>query len=165
MIANITANLYYYQKGKLRIRNARFVVKNLYIDHDEKRYRTMNNRFPNVKWFKPSEFDSPDQPGTGHGINIILVFILDKIRISMNRRIDINSGVRTKKHNSLVGGKDDSAHLDGNAADVNCPDNNFRFSFIFWAMAYGIKRIIIYKTFIHVDVDINKPHPIIMLGE
>ena len=121
----------------------------------------MDNHFPNIKYFKPSEFDSPDQPGSGHGMNFTLVHILNMIRISMVRRIDINSGVRTKIHNGIVGGVEDSSHLDGNAADVACPDMDFRFRFIFYALRFGIKRIFIGDKYIHVDVDPIKPQPII----
>ncbi len=121
----------------------------------------MDNHFPNIKYFKPSEFDSPDQPGSGYGINFILVHILNMIRISMGRRVDVNSGVRTKKHNAIVGGVQDSAHLDGNAADVKVPDSEFQFWFIFYALRFGIKRIFIGDKYIHVDVDSAKPQPVI----
>ncbi len=124
----------------------------------------MKNRFPGIKWFKPKEFDSPDKPGSGRRINIDLVLILNKIRISIKRKIRINSGVRTPKHNKAVGGADDSTHLDGNGADVRVPDNKFRYSFIYFALLFGIKRIIIYKKHIHVDNDYSRPHPIIMYG-
>ena len=121
----------------------------------------MNNHFPNIKWFKPSEFDSPDQPGSGHGMNMDLIIILNKIRTLIKRPIIINSGVRSKARNLLVGGVTDTAHLDGNAADVHVPDNNFRFWFIYYAQQFGIIRLFIGKTYIHGDIDRNKPHPVL----
>ena len=121
----------------------------------------MRNYFVKIKYFKPSEFDSPDVPGTGIGINYDLVVILDRIRHAIGRAIIINSGVRTIKHNRLIGGVDDSENLDGNAADVNIPDSEFRYFFIFYALKYGIERLFIYERHIHVGIDHNKPHPVI----
>lgn len=125
----------------------------------------MNNNFKNIKYFRPSEFDSPDQPGSGHGMNYDFVWVLDKVRYRIKRPIRINSGVRTKKHNKFVGGTIDSSHLTGNGSDIHCPDNEFRYEFIFFAIYYGITRLIIHENYIHADNDPDKPNPILAYGK
>lgn len=128
-------------------------------------YSRKNNHFQNIKYFKPSEFDSPDRPGSGQGMNYNFVWILDKIRHKIKRPIRINSGVRSKKHNKIVGGTKDSSHLSGFAGDIHCPDDEFKYWFIFYAIYYGITRLIIHENYIHADNDPNKPHPMLMYGK
>ncbi|KKN33032.1 hypothetical protein LCGC14_0808010 [marine sediment metagenome] len=118
-----------------------------------------------IKYFRMSEFDSPDYPGSGFFMTHSLVSTLNLVRTIIKLPIVINSGVRTVKHNKFVGGKDDSSHLTGDASDVHCPGDYFRFMFIDICLVQGIKRILIYKTFIHVDIDKKKPHPIIKYME
>ena len=50
-----------------------------------------------------------------------LVRALDAIREETGLPVYINSGVRCKQHNEVVGGADDSSHLYGDAADIRCP--------------------------------------------
>jgi hypothetical protein len=104
--------------------------------------------------FKESEFDSPDDPGSGRHIDSKLVNRLDMMREFCGFPFHINSGVRTKQHNAEVGGKDNSEHLiqiDGlaHAVDIACPDSAKRYLMIQAALKYGIRRIGIGDNFIH----------------
>jgi len=63
----------------------------------------------------------------------------------------INSAFRCKKHNADVGGKKNSAHLLGCAADILCTTSASRHIILKALRAVGFNRIGIYKTFIHVD--------------
>lgn len=43
---------------------------------------------------------------------------LEVLRAYFNEPIHINSGYRSKRHNQLIGGKPESRHLTGQAADI-----------------------------------------------
>jgi uncharacterized protein YcbK (DUF882 family) len=87
-------------------------------------------------------------------INIELVNQLQKLRDNINKPIHINSGVRCLTHNRSIGSKDTSQHVKGNATDIVVTGLSID------ELAEEVKRIpmffnggiIIYNTFIHVDI-------------
>lgn len=113
-----------------------------------------------MKWFKLSEFECND----GCGFNIInLDFVsrLDDARDEAGIPFSINSGCRCIKHNAAEGGSETSSHLYGLAADIRTPDSYNRYKMLKALLSRGFTRILIYPTFIHVDVDELKPSPLI----
>lgn len=56
--------------------------------------------------------------------------ILQPLRNAMGFGIEIHSGYRTIKHNSDVGGQDNSQHLFGEACDLDCKDIMKAFNWI-----------------------------------
>ena len=59
----------------------------------------------NLKYFKLSEFDSPDQVGSGKKMNKKFLEKLDYARHNAGIPFKINSGYRTEARNTLVGGR------------------------------------------------------------
>ena len=114
-----------------------------------------------LKNFRIEEFDSPDQPGSGNLMNEEFLLILDTLRDAAGLPFIINSGYRTKYQNIKDGGKPDSAHLKGLAADIRAVNGWAKYRIIQAAMASGIKRIGIGSTFIHLDVDNTLPTSVI----
>lgn len=114
-----------------------------------------------TKNFNSKEFDSPDLEYSGLDIDFNLVLILQKIRDEIKKPIKINSGVRTVEHNKKIGGSIVSSHVRGKAVDIHVYDSYFRFQLIELALFFGIKRIGIYKTFVHLDIDLSKPQNVI----
>lgn len=88
---------------------------------------------------------------------------LDRARHIAKIPFYINSGYRCIKHNKEVGGTKESSHMIGWAADIKALDNYTRFKIIKALLEVGFKRIKIYKTFIHVDLDPNKSQNILMI--
>jgi uncharacterized protein YcbK (DUF882 family) len=89
---------------------------------------------------------------------------LDKARELAGVPFVITSGFRCPKHNKEVGGKPNSAHLRGLAADIAVADNETRYQIIYGLIKAGFKRIGIGKGFIHVDGDVvTKPFPRVWL--
>ena len=119
----------------------------------------METRATNFKYFRLSEFDSKgkdDPAGTGRFMDLEFVAKLDKARGIAWIPFKINSGYRTITHNKAVGGVPNSSHTKGLAADISCTNNRNRFLIVNALMEVGINRIIVYKTFIHCDVDPEK---------
>jgi len=114
-----------------------------------------------MRHFKIKEFVSPDLFGSGIFMKLDFLEMLDETRELADIPFIINSGYRTKKHNKKVGGKADSSHTSGNAADIKCEDSISRFKIIEAALRAGFTRIGIAKTFIHLDNDINKVQNVI----
>jgi hypothetical protein len=67
--------------------------------------------------------------------------------------ITIISGYRCPNHNQQSGGKPNSAHLRGLAADIACGTDARRFTLLSALLANGFKRLGIGKAIIHADID------------
>ena len=106
--------------------------------------------------FTLSEFDSPDKPGSGDRMDRNFVAMLDEARDIAGVSFKVTSGYRTELRNREVGGKVNSSHLVGKAADIHAPTSMLRFRIIAALIAAGFTRIGIGRTFIHVDNDSNK---------
>lgn len=119
------------------------------------------NPWDNIKHFACSEFDSSDAPGSGTLMNIEFVAILDKLREKCGFPFIINSGYRTPSHNDTVGGKSESAHTKGVAADIAVSDGIQRMLLVKHALETGINRIGVAKSFIHLDMDYTLPQNVI----
>ena len=84
-----------------------------------------------------------------------LIHVLQSVRSQYGKQIKITSGYRCKKHNAAVGGKPDSAHLKGMAADILTDNSRDRYSLL--RLLAISSRVGIGHSFIHVDVDETKP--------
>ena len=111
--------------------------------------------------FKLYEFDSPDVKGSGTLMDETFLSMIDEARTIANIPFKINSGFRTEKHNKKVKGISGSSHTMGFAADIKCTDSNSRFIILNALITVGFNRIGIYKTFIHCDIDNDKPRNVI----
>ncbi len=120
-------------------------------------------KWDGIEFFDSSEFDSPDKPGSGQGMEFKLIKKIDGIRRACGFPFFITSGFRTAEHNEKVGGKDESAHTTGKACDIKCDISNQRWQVIKWAIDFGIQRIGIGKDFIHLDTDESKPQRVMWL--
>lgn len=118
-----------------------------------------------VRHFKPEEFDSPDEPGSGQHMRAEFVRALDALRDQIHFPLYVSSGMRTQKHNAEVGGVDSSAHEAGWAADLAVVGriggvvSERRMQLVMAALANGFRRIGIGETFVHLDMDPTKPTP------
>jgi len=62
-----------------------------------------------------------------------------------------------------VGGVPGSAHTHGLAADIAASAPRQRFKIIHGLIHMGFKRVLIYRDFIHADMDETKPQEVITL--
>ena len=97
-------------------------------------------------------------------VDIDLVKRLDIARHFAGVPFAINSACRCKAHNTAVGGKPNSSHLAGQAADIRVGSSHERFLILRGLLKAGFSRIGIYQTFIHADIDPTKPNEIAFLG-
>ena len=116
-----------------------------------------------LTYFKLSEFDSPDEVGSGYRMDTDFLRRLDTARGIAGIPFKINSGYRTAAHNTLVGGRVGSSHKKGLAVDIGYNGSRERYIILKALMEVGITRFGIAKTFIHCDVDNNKDSDVIWL--
>ena len=91
-------------------------------------------------------------------VSMDLVTRLQRLRGFIRRPIKINSGVRCAAYNARVGGKPDSAHLKGEAADIACIDSHTRWQMKHFIYAFNLfNRVGTGDTFLHVDVSFTLP--------
>ena len=106
--------------------------------------------------FELHEFDSPDLPGSGERMDIEFLSLLDDARGIAGVPFTITSGYRSRSHNMMVGGVEDSSHTKGCAADIYTPDSRHRWKIVDALIKVGFNRIGIANSFIHVDNDPEK---------
>ena len=116
-----------------------------------------------LKYFKLSEFDSPDEPNSGNKMDKAFLEKLDYARHNAGIPFTITSGYRTEERNKLVGGRVGSSHLKGVAADIMCIGSRDRALIIKSLLEVGITRLGIADTFIHCDVDKSKEQDVFWL--
>lgn len=116
-----------------------------------------------LRYFKLAEFDSPDDPGSGGNMNRDFLDMLDRARSYSGCPYRITSGYRTPEHNMAVGGKEDSSHLEGLAADIATRNSRERMQVLHGCVKAGFNRIGIGSTFIHVDDDPSKAEEVCWL--
>lgn len=114
-----------------------------------------------MKYFKISEFDSPDSPGSGSNMDEEFLRILDDIREDCGFPFIINSGFRTPTHNEEVGGKPSSAHLSGLAVDIKTSSRKNQLIILIESIYKGIDRfgLATNGSYIHIDYNKDLPHP------
>jgi len=112
-----------------------------------------------IKYFKPEEFSC--KCGCGSRImNPQLVAALDLARSRAGVPFKINSGFRCQKHNRNVGAKPTSSHTLGLAVDIAYTSGTQGLA-ILKALIPFFDRIGVGKNFIHVDIDPDKPSPVL----
>ena len=116
-----------------------------------------------LKYFNLSEFDSPDEVGSGNKMDSKFLEKLDYARHNAGIPFKINSGYRTEIHNALVGGRIGSSHLKGLAVDIAYNGSRERYIILNALMSVGINRLGIGKSFIHCDLDNSKDQDVIWL--
>ena len=109
------------------------------------------------RFFKLTEFDSPDAKGSGANMQHSTVQMLDHARALAGIPFVINSGFRTKSHNAAIGGAENSAHLRGFAVDIRCQSQTNFERVALAVIAVGFRRIGVHYNFIHVDNDPSLP--------
>ena len=112
--------------------------------------------------FTYGEFDSPLQEGSGQLMSNQLISMLDDARDLAGVAFEITSGYRIeadldrlRKQGYKV--SRNSSHLKGLAADIACMGSTDRYNMLDALMKVGFNRIGIADTFIHVDIDQDKP--------
>ena len=108
-----------------------------------------------MSYFKTDEFKCPCCDKVK--VSGWLIHLLNKVRTGLGKPMVVNSGYRCKKHNEKVGGKENSAHRRGTAADIKCTNSQDRYLLIQLALLSGFRRVGIDGDFIHLDVDEELP--------
>jgi len=119
-----------------------------------------------LKHFNFEEFDCPTLEGSGlpttdgGKMNLDFLHKLDEARELAGVPFKITSGYRSPQHNLDVGGRIGSSHIKGLAVDIACVNSHERQKILTALIQVGFKRIGIGKSFIHSDLDPDKPNAI-----
>lgn len=104
------------------------------------------------KYFAQEEFACHCGCGASE-VSALLVHELDKIRVHFGAPVYIMSGVRCEEHNKRVGGKPESQHPNGTAADIRVKGKDPQYVQAELLRLYPDKYGIgCYSTFTHFDV-------------
>lgn len=119
-----------------------------------------------MKFFNYSEFDSPDELGSGKNMSPEILEMLDLAREKYDKPIKVTSGYRTKQYNLDLKARGykaspNSSHLKGLAVDIHCNNSEARFELVDILLDVGFNRLGIANTFIHADIDKDKPQNLI----
>ena len=114
----------------------------------------------NIKHFTTDEFVC--KCGCGQvKVDSELILKIERIREKLGRPIKITSAYRCPEHNKAIGGKPNSAHLKSYALDIAVSNSRERFEIITAALEEGFNRIGVAKSFVHIDIDPDKPQNVI----
>ena len=107
----------------------------------------------NLKYFKMEEFNQPNLKESWRKMDLNLLLLVDKMRDRAGIPFKINSAYRSPEYNKKIGGVANSSHCKGMAVDIATKDSRSRYLILEAAIHFGIQRIGIAKSFIHIDID------------
>ena len=110
------------------------------------------------------EYFEPDEFGQGEpGVEVAqeLLDRLDRARAYAGIPFKINSGLRTHERNEAVGGNPNSSHVAGFAVDISAPTSSQKYLILQGLFFAGFRRIGVYESHIHADVDPDKPQGVV----
>jgi len=81
---------------------------------------------------------------------------LQVARSSVGMPFWVKSGWRCESHNKAVGGRMNSSHLRGLAADIRVQNSHELYSIVKSLICAGFTRIGVAGSFVHVDIDAGK---------
>jgi len=96
-------------------------------------------------------------------ISMDLVRMLQYAREEAEAPFALTSGCRCKAHCLAIGSKATSSHIKGLAVDVQAATSRKREQVLWALMQAGFNRIGIGSTFIHCDIDPDKPADVVWL--
>ena len=114
-----------------------------------------------ARYFKESEFKACNPSCSLQEMDQKFMNTLDSLRISAGIPLVLNSAYRSIRWDKSHGRNGNSAHTRGKAVDIRCNSSINRMKIIEAALAVGIRRIGIGKSFIHVDADNSLPQNVI----
>lgn len=109
-----------------------------------------------MQYFRTSEFRCK----CGCGTTVVETELLDRLEIARGIAgipFVVTSGYRCPAHNERVGGKSNSAHVKGLAADIRTHSSGDRYVIMLALLDAGFTRIGVARSFIHVDCDKSLP--------
>lgn len=115
-----------------------------------------------MSYFTDEEFQCKCGNCPVKSVDPALMSRLNALRSKYGRALYVTSGWRCEDQNKKVGGVNDSAHLEGQAADLFCTSSHDRYLMLFHSIGL-FNRIGIGTTFIHVDVSEDHPKELIWL--
>ena len=118
----------------------------------------------NLNYFKMEEFNQPGAPESWRKMDINLLMLVDKMRHRAGIPFKITSAYRDAEYNKSINGVENSSHIKGKALDIAASDSKSRYLILESAIHYGIQRIGIANSFIHIDIDdTEKPATVVWL--
>jgi uncharacterized protein YcbK (DUF882 family) len=118
-----------------------------------------------LEYFKPYEFEQATPPSMMSDMDEDFMLKIDSARHIAQTPFKITSAYRKKSYELMMGRDGTSTHTKGKALDIHCDDYISRYKIVHALMKVGFKRIIIYKSWIHVDDDEDKIKPMLMINE
>lgn len=111
-----------------------------------------------IRHFTPAEFACPCCGACE--MDEDFVRRLDAARHKHGSALVVTSGYRCARHNAKVGGSPDSAHMKGLAADLAVVSSAARYALL-PILLRSFSRVGVGRTFVHVDVCMDKPQNVI----
>jgi len=112
-----------------------------------------------MKYFPPSELTCKCNCGLNNFSPVLLAFI-NAVRHRLGKPLIAKSACRCPYHNREEGGAETSDHLTGEGVDLKAIHSHTRYVILDMAFEYGIRRIGLAKTFIHIGINKDNPQEV-----
>ena len=126
-----------------------------------------------MRYLNISEFDSPDEKGSGKNMNPLFLDFIDELRSMCDFPFRVTSGYWTQAYHDSLTKRGyhtikNSAHLKGLAADIAISDSVKRSYFVGYALDLVHRLGLPFRVgiagkskgnFIHIDIDETKTNP------